>query len=138
LRILVAEDNQTNQAVIRAMLAKLEHSAEIVVNGLQAVHAMQERSYDLILMDMMMPELDGIGATTRIRALGGRAARIPIIALTADVSAENHFAYRAAGIQSVLTKPITLRALSAALDAAELVAPYARPALSQLPAAPKP
>jgi len=138
LRILVAEDNQTNQAVIRAMLAKLEHSAEIVVNGLQAVHAMQERSYDLILMDMMMPELDGIGATTRIRALGGRAARIPIIALTADVSAENHFAYRAAGIQSVLTKPITLRALSAALDAAELVAPYARPVLSQLPTAPKP
>jgi signal transduction histidine kinase/CheY-like chemotaxis protein/L-asparagine transporter-like permease len=135
LRILVAEDNQTNQAVIRAMLGKLEHSADIVSNGLHAVHAMQERTYDLILMDMMMPELDGIGATTRIRALGGRAARIPIIALTADVSAENHVAYRAAGIQSVLTKPITLRALSAALDAIELVTTYRRPMLSQKPVA---
>jgi CheY-like chemotaxis protein/nitrogen-specific signal transduction histidine kinase len=136
LRILVAEDNQTNQAVIRAMLAKLEHSADIVSHGLHAVHAMQQRTYDLVLMDMMMPELDGIGATTRIRALGGRAARIPIIALTADVSAENHLAYRAAGIQSVLTKPITLRALSAALDAAELVpTTAARPLLPQ-PSAP--
>jgi signal transduction histidine kinase/CheY-like chemotaxis protein/amino acid transporter len=131
LRILVAEDNQTNQAVIRAMLAKLEHSADIVSHGLHAVHAIQERTYDLILMDMMMPELDGIGAATRIRALGGRAARIPIIALTADVSAENHVAYRAAGIQSVLTKPITLRALSAALDAAELATSYKRPILSE-------
>jgi CheY-like chemotaxis protein len=135
LRILVAEDNQTNQAVIRAMLAKLEHSADIVSNGLHAVHAMQERSYDLVLMDVMMPELDGIGATTQIRALGGRAGRIPIIALTADVSAENHVTYRAAGIQSVLTKPITLRALAAALDSVELVMGSARPVVTPMPAA---
>jgi signal transduction histidine kinase/DNA-binding response OmpR family regulator/L-asparagine transporter-like permease len=128
LRILVAEDNHTNQAVIRAMLAKLEHSVDMVGNGVRAVEAVQERSYDLVLMDMMMPELDGIGATKQIRALGGRASRVPIIALTADVSAENHVVYRAAGIQSVLTKPITLRALAAALDGVEVVTAYARTA----------
>jgi signal transduction histidine kinase/DNA-binding response OmpR family regulator len=128
LRILVAEDNHTNQAVIRAMLAKLEHSVDMVGNGVRAVEAVQERSYDLVLMDMMMPELDGIGATKQIRALGGRASRVPIIALTADVSAENHVVYRAAGIQSVLTKPITLRALAAALDGVEVAGSFAKTA----------
>jgi len=76
----------------------------------------------------MMPELDGIGATKQIRALGGRASRVPIIALTADVSAENHVVYRAAGIQSVLTKPITLRALAAALDGVEVAGSFAKTA----------
>ncbi len=126
LRILVAEDNHTNQAVIRAMLAKLDHEVDIVGNGLAAVEAVQDRAYDLVLMDVMMPELDGVGATRRIRALGGRAGSLPVIALTADVSPENHVTYRAAGIQSVLTKPITLRALAAALDAVDLVNTYAR------------
>jgi len=123
LRILVAEDNHTNQAVIRAMLGKLDHEVDIVGNGLAAVEAVQDRTYDLVLMDVMMPELDGIGATKRIRALGGRASRMPVIALTADVSGDNHVSYRAAGIQSVLTKPITLRALAAALDAMHIDTP---------------
>jgi signal transduction histidine kinase/CheY-like chemotaxis protein len=115
LHILVAEDNLTNQAVIRAMLGKLKHSFDIVANGLEAVDAARSNAYDLILMDVMMPELDGINATARIRKLPGPAARVPVVALTADVSASNHAAFNEACIHSILSKPVTLRALGSLL-----------------------
>ena len=117
MRILVAEDNQTNQAVIRAMLAKLGHRADIVANGLEAVDAMRERPYDLVFMDVMMPEMDGIAATHAIRKLHGAAGDVRIVALTADASAEHHAAYRECGMQAVLVKPVTLRALETAIAA---------------------
>jgi signal transduction histidine kinase/CheY-like chemotaxis protein len=115
MRILVAEDNKTNQAVIRAMLAKLGHRADIVANGQEAVQAVHDRPYDLVLMDVMMPELDGLAATACIRALPGKAALVPVVALTADASLDRHAIYRAAGMQAVLTKPLSLQALSSAL-----------------------
>lgn len=111
IRILVAEDNRTNQLVISAMLDKLGHHADVVGNGLEAVEAVRARPYDLVLMDVMMPELDGIGATRRIRQLPGIAARLPILALTAHASAESHVTFREAGMDDVLTKPVTLGAL---------------------------
>jgi PAS domain S-box-containing protein len=120
MRILVAEDNQTNQAVLRAMLGKLGHRADAVGNGLEALDAVRERPYDLVLMDVMMPELDGIEATRRIRELPGKAGKVPVIALTADASPDHHVSFRAAGVDTVMIKPVTLRALQSALLSVEL------------------
>jgi CheY-like chemotaxis protein len=116
LQVLVAEDNQTNRAVLRAMLMKLGHRVDVVENGLEAVAAVRERPYDIVLMDVMMPEMDGIAATRQIRDLSGGAARIPIVAVTADVSLDHHVEYRAAGVRSVLTKPVTLQSLASTLS----------------------
>ncbi len=115
LRVLVAEDNQTNQVVIRAMVSKLGHRADLVGNGLEALEAAQARPYDLVLMDVMMPEMDGIEATKRIRALPDAAGRIPIIGLTAHAAATEHEACRQSGMQRVLTKPVTIGALGDAI-----------------------
>ncbi len=117
LRILVAEDNHTNQTVIRAMLAKLGHRADLVADGNEALGAIAARPYDVVLMDVMMPELDGLAATSLIRALPQPAGQVPVIGLTADALADHHHAYRSAGMQSVLIKPVTLAALQSALAA---------------------
>ena len=106
LRVLVAEDNQTNQMVIRGFLEKAGVRADLVGDGLEAVAAMRERPYDLVLMDVMMPELDGVAATRQIRQLQGKPGRVPIIGLTANTSAKDHTEFAAAGMDLVLTKPI--------------------------------
>jgi PAS domain S-box-containing protein len=115
IRVLVAEDNQTNQVVIRAMVAKLGHRADLVGNGLEAVEAVRSRPYDLVLMDVMMPEMDGLEATRQIRALPGSKGRIPIIGLTAHAAAAEHDACRQSGMERVLTKPVTVGALGEAM-----------------------
>jgi CheY-like chemotaxis protein len=122
--VLVAEDNLTNQAVIRAMIERLGHRADVVGDGQAAVEAVRNRSYDLILMDVMMPELDGIAATLLIRAMPPPVCAIPVLGLTAHISPEDHASFRAAGMDSVLTKPVTTRALADAL--APLLAKLAR------------
>ncbi len=120
LRVLVAEDNQTNQVVIRAMLGKLGHRADLVGNGMEVIAAVRERPYDVVLMDVMMPEMDGLEATRRIRAMAGPLARIPIFGLTAHAAAAEHEACRAAGMDQVITKPVTIGALSTPIS--EIVA----------------
>ena len=112
IRVLVAEDNPTNQMVIKEMLDKAGVRADVVGNGLEAVSAMQERPYDLVLMDVMMPELDGLSATRQIRALEGEAGRVPIFGLTANASADDHAAFVEAGMDMVLTKPVRYRRLA--------------------------
>jgi len=112
LRVLVAEDNATNQIVIAAMLNKLGHRADLVANGLEAVDAVQQRPYALVLMDVMMPEMDGLDATRRIRALPEPLCRIPIFGLTAHVTGAEHTACRDAGMNRVITKPLTIKALA--------------------------
>jgi CheY-like chemotaxis protein len=115
LRVLVAEDNPTNQMVIRAMVHKLGHCTDLVGNGHEAVAAVQALPYDLLLMDVMMPDMDGIEATRRIRALPGTQGHIPIIGLTAHAAAAEHQACRQAGMDRVLTKPITIGGLREAM-----------------------
>jgi signal transduction histidine kinase/CheY-like chemotaxis protein len=114
-RVLIAEDNQTNQFVMRATLASLGHRADVVGNGLEAIEALLQRPYDLVLMDVMMPEMDGVEATRRIRALGPPLDRIPIIGLTAHASRESQAGFISAGMDDVLTKPINKADLVAGL-----------------------
>jgi PAS domain S-box-containing protein len=115
MRVLVAEDNHTNQIVIRAMVSKLGHRADLVGNGIEAVEAMRARPYDLVLMDVMMPEMDGMEATRRIRALPAPAGSVPIFGLTAHAAASEHDACLQAGMLRVITKPVTIGVLGDAM-----------------------
>jgi CheY-like chemotaxis protein len=106
-RILLAEDNNTNRLVVTRMLERMGHRVDSVCNGLEAVEAVRALPYDLVLMDMMMPEMDGLAATQAIRALPGDASRVPVIGLTANVLISDEQACRAAGMNAFLTKPVT-------------------------------
>ena len=115
-RILVAEDNPVNQRVITAMLQRVGHNVDIVGNGAEAVNAVQNAPYDLILMDAHMPEMDGIEATRAIRAGNGTVREIPIIALTADALSGDRERYIAAGMDDYLSKPIDAALLMEAIE----------------------
>jgi PAS domain S-box-containing protein len=116
LRLLVAEDNETNQRVIAALLNTFGHSFTIVPDGAQALAAVSSGDFDAILMDVQMPVMDGPTATRRIRALGGRASMLPIIALTANAMAGQRAEYLAAGMTDYVSKPVDVGALFAALE----------------------
>ena len=116
LRILVAEDNHVNQMVIVAMLEKLGHFSDVVGDGLEAIAQVQAAHYDLVLMDIQMPQMDGEDATRAIRALPAPLDRIPIVAMTANVMREQCEAYLAAGMNDHLAKPMTIEALEAAIE----------------------
>lgn len=116
LRILVAEDNEVNQKVVTAILARAGHRVDIVGNGIEAVSAVIRGSYDLVLMDVQMPEMDGVTATRRIRELDGAVSRIPIIALTANAMKGDEDTYRAAGMNDYVSKPIESEKLAAAMQ----------------------
>ncbi|WP_426010470.1 ATP-binding protein [Caulobacter sp. DWR2-3-1b2] len=111
LRILVVEDNATNRLVARRILEQLGAEVETADDGLDGVAAARHRAFDLILMDVQMPGIDGLEAARQIRALPGAAARTPIIALTANVMSHQRTAYLAAGMDGVAAKPIVPAAL---------------------------
>jgi two-component system sensor histidine kinase/response regulator len=113
--VLVAEDNLTNQLVIRAMIERLGHRAHIVGSGEEAVASVLAQSYDIVLMDVMMPGIDGIEATRMIRALPSPLCTIPVFGLTAHAAPADHAVFRAAGMDSILTKPVTAKTLARAL-----------------------
>ena len=116
LRVLVAEDNQINQRVIRALLERMGHACQTVSNGLEAVRAVQDAPFDMVLMDVQMPEMDGVEATREIRALGGHFLALPIVAVTANVLPGDAARYVGQGMNGVLAKPIEPQALRAALE----------------------
>jgi CheY-like chemotaxis protein len=115
LRILVAEDNPTNRLVVTHMLERMGHQAEAVTNGAEAVAAVQASPYDLVLMDVMMPEMDGLAATAAIRRLSGPVARIPIVGLTANTQRTDEEACLTAGMDHFATKPISAGRLAQAI-----------------------
>jgi PAS domain S-box-containing protein len=105
LSVLLAEDNPVNRTVAERILARAGHKVTAVPDGAQALTAVKAHSYDLVLMDIHMPEMDGFEATRRIRALDGDAARTPIIALTANVLAGDMERCVQAGMDGYLPKP---------------------------------
>ncbi len=115
--VLVAEDNMTNRLVATRMLERLGHRVTAVEDGAQALGAVAAGDFDMVLMDVMMPEMDGIAATIAIRGLPGPRAEIPIIGLTANLLATDRERCFAAGMNHFETKPITLSRLKAAIAA---------------------
>jgi signal transduction histidine kinase/DNA-binding response OmpR family regulator len=105
LRILLAEDNQTNQIVARAALEKYGCTVDIAVNGRQAVEAVRDRAYDLVLMDLMMPEMGGLEAARQIRELPGLGRQVPMIAMSASAATEDRIACAEAGMDGFIAKP---------------------------------
>jgi PAS domain S-box-containing protein len=136
LRVLLAEDNKINQKFATALLAKGGHQVRIAENGHQAVDALRREDFDVILMDIQMPELDGIQATRQIRAMSGPKSEIPIIALTAHALAGAREEYIAAGMNDYVSKPVDqtvllskLLELGQALDKAQGIVAVAQPAV---------
>jgi signal transduction histidine kinase/DNA-binding response OmpR family regulator len=115
LRILVAEDNKINQQLMTLLLRQGGHQVEVVANGEQAVAAATVADFDVVLMDIQMPVLDGVEATRLIRALPGPRGRVPIIALTAHAMSGAKEEYLAAGMTDYLSKPLSSATLFAKL-----------------------
>ena len=115
LRVLLAEDNPVNQRVAQGMLARFAAQVTLVADGAAAAAACTGGVFDIVLMDMQMPEVDGLEATRRIRAAEASGRRVPIIALTANAFPEDRIRCREAGMDDLLSKPMTRDALSAML-----------------------
>ena len=115
LRILVAEDLPTNQKVMRLLLQRLGYNADLAMNGREALAALGRQAYDVVLMDMQMPEMDGISAALEIQHRFRPAERPRIIAVTANASDHDRQSCLAAGMAGFLSKPIRLESLEAAL-----------------------
>ena len=115
LKILIAEDTATNLEVLTALLHRLGHKVEIAENGLQAVQKIENEDFDLVFMDVRMPEMDVLEATRRIRALPPNKASIRIVAMTASVLATDQQACRDAGMDDYLAKPVDRKKLAATL-----------------------
>jgi CheY-like chemotaxis protein len=115
LRILVAEDNEVNQVVIESTLKFLGHFPTTVGNGRLALEFAAEGGWDAVLMDMQMPELDGLAATRAIRRLASPLCDVPIIAMTANAFNEDRAACLAAGMDDFVSKPVNVKALQSAL-----------------------
>ena len=115
-RILLAEDLVVNQELVRAVLEREGHTVEVAQDGWEAVIAVQTNPYDLVLMDVQMPGMDGVTATRRIRALPGPMGEVPVIALTANVLPAQVAAFRAAGMNDHIGKPFRREELRAAIE----------------------
>jgi CheY-like chemotaxis protein/nitrogen-specific signal transduction histidine kinase len=115
LAVLCVEDNPHGRVLLNTILAELGHRADFVATGAGAVEAVARGSYDVVVMDVTLPDIDGVEATRRIRALPGRAGRVPIVGVSGRVNAEA--AGRAAGMNGYLTKPLSPSALTQALGA---------------------
>ncbi|MEN9709593.1 MAG: hypothetical protein RIQ68_2001, partial [Pseudomonadota bacterium] len=116
LRVLLAEDNATNQFALRRMLENMGAQVTAAKDGREALDHARRQTFDVILMDVMMPELDGLAAARAIRAMDGLHQTVPIIALTASAFAEDREAAFSAGMNAFATKPITARGLLSSID----------------------
>ena len=121
LNILVAEDNQVNQRIAVAMLEKIGHRVTLASNGVEAVAQWAQGSFDLIFMDVHMPELDGLDATRRIRSKEqANGTEIPIIAMTANAMSGDRERCIASGMNDYISKPVSRRSIEEAIERLEL------------------
>ena len=116
LRILLAEDNFVNQKVAMRTLQRLGYQVDVADNGLAAIDACHQRAYDLILMDVQMPEMDGLEATRDIRAHFPQEQQPMIVAMTADALMETRQACLEAGMDGYISKPVDLDDLTRVLQ----------------------
>lgn len=115
-RILVAEDNAINRVIVSRMLELEGYSFDVVEDGFACVAALHMTSYDLVLMDISMPGMDGVEATRTIRSQQQGNPLIPIIAVTANAGPQENEEFFAAGMNAVLEKPFSRTALRAVLE----------------------
>jgi len=127
LRILLAEDNAVNQKLAIRLLAQMGYTADVAGNGLEAIAALDRTPYDVILMDVQMPELDGLEATRRIRAARAAGDGPWIVAMTANALAGDRELCIAAGMNDYVSKPIRPAVLAAALAVAPSPSPNGVP-----------
>jgi PAS domain S-box-containing protein len=117
LHLLMIEDNEVNRAILRAFLGRLGHAVDEAQDGDEGIRLAALRRYDLILTDISMPRVSGVEATRAIRAGQGASRNAPIVAVTAHALPEELAAFRAAGIDGVLTKPIRLKTVAETIAA---------------------
>jgi signal transduction histidine kinase/CheY-like chemotaxis protein len=115
-RLLLVEDNQINQKVALAILQRAGHAVDLAIHGREAVDLALSHDYDVILMDIQMPVMDGIEASRLIRAAGGRRSLVPIVAMTANAMQGAREAYLASGLSDYISKPIGARAMLKVID----------------------
>ena len=134
LRLLIVEDNATNLLVAKSVLAKFAIDPDVAGNGLEAIEAVRHSNYDVILMDVHMPEMDGLDATRAIRALPPPASNVPIVALTANTFGSDVENCRAAGMNAHVGKPFRredlIMAIADALNGTVTARPSLEPAHS--------
>ncbi len=116
LNVLVVEDVLANQVVARKLIERLGHKVHISENGFEAIESVKNRHYDMVFMDMKMPEMDGITATRKIRKLGDDMSQLPIIAMTANATKEDREDCIKAGMNDFIAKPIDIEALEQILQ----------------------
>jgi two-component system sensor histidine kinase/response regulator len=111
LRILLAEDNLVNQKVAMTMLGRMGHRITLATNGLEALEQWRQSDFDLILMDVQMPEMTGLQATTQIRREEAIGAHVPIVAMTASAMSEERDRCLAAGMDDFISKPVSYKVI---------------------------
>jgi two-component system sensor histidine kinase/response regulator len=111
LRILLAEDNAVNQRVAMTMLAKMGHGITLATNGLEALEQWRQNDFDLILMDVQMPEMTGLEATRQIRREEPLGTHVPIVAMTASAMSEDRDRCLAAGMDDFISKPVSSKVI---------------------------
>jgi CheY-like chemotaxis protein/HPt (histidine-containing phosphotransfer) domain-containing protein len=114
-KILVVEDLEVNQEIVESVLRAAGHDVDVVCDGAEALMAVQAKDYDVVLMDVQMPVMDGVSATKAIRALPGAVSRVPIVAMTANVLPQQIGAFKQAGMNDHVSKPFKREELFAAL-----------------------
>lgn len=122
LRLLLAEDNLVNQKVARKMLERLGYLPDVVADGAEAVEALSERHYDVVFMDVQMPNMDGVEATQKIRENAGRFPQPHIVAMTANALVGDRERYLEAGMDDYISKPVRLDDIYQALERLRLKA----------------
>jgi CheY-like chemotaxis protein len=116
LRILLAEDNVVNQKLALRILQQMGYRADLASNGIEAIESVERQAYDVVLMDVQMPEMDGLEASRRIAAKWPAAARPRIVAMTANAMQGDREMCLASGMDDYLTKPIRVERLVEALN----------------------
>jgi len=116
LRILLAEDNVVNQKLAMRLLQQMGYRADLASNGIEAIECVQRQIYDVVLMDVQMPEMDGLEAARRITARGNPGERPRIVAMTANAMQGDREECLAAGMDDYLTKPIRVERLVESLN----------------------